>query len=82
MSVHKICQFKGCPHGDHRCPHRWWLDHMRRGVRYKMSVDEYAAPRGATTIVRTKEEAKAWYAKFCADIIERPRSAGAPTPRG
>ncbi len=70
MGVHKICQFKGCPHGDHRCSHPWWFDVMRHGVRYRMPVDEYAAPRGATAIVRTKEQAKEWLAKFKTDIIE------------
>ena len=58
MSVRKICPFKGCPYGDHRCSHPWWFDVMRHGVRFRMSVDEYAAPRGATAIVRTKDEAK------------------------
>ena len=70
MSVRKICQFKGCPYGDRRCSHPWWLDVMWQGVRYRMRVDEYAAPRGATAIIRTKEQAKEWLAKFKADIIE------------
>ena len=70
MSVRKICRFKGCSYGDHRCAHPWWFDVMRHGVRYRMSVDEYAAPRGAASIVRTKEEAKGWLARFTADIIE------------
>ena len=70
MSVRKICPFKGCPYGDYRCSHPWWFDVMRHGVRFRMSVDEYAAPRGATAIVRTKDEAKRWLAKFRTDIIE------------
>ena len=70
MSVRKICQFKGCPYGDHRCSHPWWFGVMRQGVRHRMTVDEYAAPRGATAIIRTKEQAKEWLAKFRTDIIE------------
>ena len=36
-----------------------------------MPVDEYAAPRGATAIVRTKHEAeRQWLPKFEKDIIE------------
>ena len=64
MGVYKICIFKGCRYGDHRCAHPWWFDVMRQGVRHRMSVDEYAAPRGATSIVRTKEEAKEWLARI------------------
>lgn len=50
---------------------------MRHGIRYRMSVDEYAAPRGATATVRTKHEAAQWLARFTADIIEGrdPRQA-------
>jgi integrase len=70
MGVRKNCRHKGCPHGDHRCSHPWWLDVMRHGVRYRMSVDEYAAPRGATVTVRTKKVATQWLARFTADIIE------------
>ena len=70
MSVRKICRHKGCPHGDHRCSHPWWFDVMRNGVRYRMSVDEYAAPREATATVRTKQEAAEWLARFTAEIIE------------
>ena len=70
MSVRKICRHKGCPHGDHRCSHPWWFDIMRHGVRYRMSVDEYAAPRGSTATVRTKQEATQWLARFTADIIK------------
>ena len=43
---------------------------MRHGVRHRMSVDEYAAPRGATATIRTKEQAKEWLARFRTDIIE------------
>jgi integrase len=43
---------------------------MRHGVRYRMSVDEFAAPRGATATVRTKQEANQWLARFTAEIIE------------
>lgn len=77
MSVRKICRHKGCPYGDHRCSHPWWFDVMRHGTRYRMSVDEYAAPRGATATVRTKQEATQWLTKFTTDLIEGrdPRQA-------
>jgi len=69
MSVHKICKAKGCPYGDHRCSHPWWFDVMHRRIRYRMPVNEYALPRGATQPVRTKQEAeKRWAPLFLADI--------------
>ena len=70
MGIRKICRHKGCPHGDHRCVHPWWFDVMRHGIRYRMNADEYAAPRGAAATLRTKQEARQWFARFKVDIIE------------
>ena len=44
---------------------------MRQSVRFRMPVDENAAPRGAMALVRTKHEAeRQWFPKFEKDIIE------------
>src|SRR3990167_2795560 len=81
MSVRKICKAKGCRFGDHRCAHAWWLDVMHCRVRYRMPVNEYALPRGATEPVRTKQEAeKRWAPLFMADIGAGRDPRLPPTP--
>jgi hypothetical protein len=42
---------------------------MHNGIRYRMSVDEFAFARGATASVASKQEAeKAWLPRFTAEI--------------
>jgi len=68
MAVRKQCRSKGCKTSP-RCEHAWWLDVMHKGVRYRMPVDDFAQPRGASAIVTSKQEAeKVWEPKFLSEI--------------
>jgi len=68
MAVRKRCRGKGC-RASPRCDHPWWFDVMHRGKRYRMLVDDFACPRGATATVTSKQEAeKVWEPRFIADI--------------
>ena len=69
MAVRKICKQKGC-RASPRCDHPWWFDVMHDGKRWRMPVDDFAIPRGATEPVTSKQAAeKVWEPKFLAEII-------------
>ena len=52
-----------------RCDHAWWLDVMHHRKRYRMPVDDFAFPRGATAPITSKQEAeKMWEPKLIAEI--------------
>ena len=70
MAVRKQCKWKDCK-ASPRCEHPWWLDYKYRGKRYRMPVDDFAAPRmknGERHPVRSKQEAKGWEGLFIAEI--------------
>src|SRR3989442_1652268 len=68
MAVRKRCGGKGC-RASPRCDHPWWFDVMHRGKRYRMPVDDFACPRGATATITSKQEAeKVWESKFMAEV--------------
>jgi hypothetical protein len=70
MAVRKQCKPKGCK-ASPKCEHPWWLDYQHRGKRYRMPVDDFAAPRmddSAHHTVRSKQEAKDWERRFIAEI--------------
>ena len=69
MAVRKRCVDKGC-RSSPRCDHAWWFDVMHDGKRWRMSVDEFAMPRGATGRVDVKQTAeRIWEPKFVAEIM-------------
>lgn len=69
MAVRKICRQKGC-RASPRCEHPWWFDVMHNSKRWRMPVDDFAIPRGATEPVTSKQTAeKVWEPKFLAEII-------------
>src|SRR5215471_13432047 len=69
MAVRKICRQKGC-RASPRCEHPWWFDVMHEGKRWRMPVDDFAIPRGATEPVTSKQTAeRVWEPKFLAEII-------------
>ena len=69
MAVRKICKQKGC-RASPRCDHPWWFDVMHEGKRWRMPVDDFAIPRGATEPVTSKQTAeKVWEPKLLAEII-------------
>jgi integrase len=69
MAVRKICKQKGC-RASPRCPHPWWFDVMHQGTRWRMPVDDFALPRGATEPITEKQTAeKLWAPRFLAEII-------------
>jgi hypothetical protein len=68
MAVRKRCRSSGCKTNP-RCDHAWWLDVMHHGKRYRMPLDDFAFPRGATAPITSKQEAeKVWEPKFIAEI--------------
>src|SRR6266542_2234601 len=68
MAVRKRCRSSGCK-ASPRCAHAWWLDVMHHGKRYRMPVDDFAFPRGATAPITSKQEAeKVWEPKFIAEV--------------
>jgi integrase len=83
MAVRKICRPKGC-RGSPRCEHPWWFDVMYGGKRWRMRVDEFALPRGATEPVTSKQTAeRVWEPKFLAEIMagSDPRVKPVATPK-
>src|SRR5438876_8732107 len=69
MAVRKICRQKGCL-ACPRCDHPWWFDVMHAGKRWRIPVDDFAIPRGATEPVTSKQTAeKVWEPKFLAEIV-------------
>lgn len=77
MAVRKRCRSSGCKTSP-RCEHAWWLDVMYHGKRYRVPVDDFAFPRGATAPITSKQEAeKVWEPKFIAEIAsgKDPRKA-------
>jgi integrase len=70
MAIRKRCREQGCKSSS-SCDHPLWLDVMHNGRRYRMKVDEFAAPRmppGEHRPVRTKTEAKPWEGRFRQEI--------------
>ncbi len=69
MPVRKICREKGC-RASPRCHHPWYLDVMYNRKRWRMPIDEFALPRGASEPVTSKEAAvKVWEPKFLAEVV-------------
>jgi integrase len=67
MAVRKICTQKGC-RASPRCGHPWWFDVMHQGKRWRMPVDDFALPRGATEPITSKQTAeRVWEPKFLGD---------------
>lgn len=69
MAVRKICKQKGC-RSSPRCDHPWWFDVWHDGKRWRMRVDDFAIPRGATAPITSKQTAeKVWEPKFLGEIF-------------
>jgi integrase len=69
MAVRKICKQKGC-RASPRCEHPWWFDVMHQGKRWRMPVDEFALPRGATEPITSKQTAeRVWEPRFLGEIV-------------
>lgn len=69
MAVRKVCSRKTC-RGSPRCEHPWWFDVTHAGKRWRMNVDDFAIPRGATEPVTSKQTAeRVWEPKFLGEII-------------
>jgi integrase len=69
MAVRKICKQKGC-RASPRCEHPWWFDVMHQGKRWRMPVDDFALPRGATEPITSKQTAEhVWEPKFLGEIV-------------
>jgi integrase len=80
MAVRKICKQKGC-RASPRCDHPWWFDVMHEGRRWRMPVDDFAFPRGATEPVTSKQAAeKVWEPKFLAEIVAGRNPRISPVP--
>ena len=70
MPVRKQCVSKGCKSSP-RCEHPWWLDVTHKGTRYRMPVDDFAAARGGTIPVVSKEECrKVWEPRFRDEVCK------------
>jgi integrase len=79
MSVRKICKAKGCTSSP-RCDHEWWFDLMHQGTRWRMPVNDFAIPRGATEPVTSKQAAdRVWWPKFVAEVMAGRDPRQAPT---
>ncbi len=85
MGVRKICEAKGCTSSP-RCAHEWWFDLMHQGKRWRMPVNDYAIPRGATEPVTSKQAVdKVWWPKFMTEVMagkdprRAPAAASVPT---
>ena len=81
MAVRKPCRAKGCTTSP-RSHHQWWFDVMHKGVRYRMSVNEFALARGAERPVISKREAqKLWEPLLLAEIVagKDPRLSTPPS---
>jgi integrase len=69
MAVRKICKQKGC-RASPRCEHPWWFDVMHQGKRWRMPVDDFALPRGATEPITSKQTAdRVWEPRFLGEIV-------------
>ena len=69
MAVRKICTQKGC-RASPRYGHPWWFDVMHQGKRWRMPVDDFALPRGATEPITSKQTAeRVWEPKFLGEIV-------------
>ncbi len=80
MAVLKQCKPKGCK-ASPRCDHSWRFDVMHKRRRYRMTVDAFALPRGATQPVRSKQEAeKIWEPKLIGEIVAGRDPRKPPTP--
>jgi integrase len=82
MPVRKQCVSKGCKSSP-RCDHPWWLDVTHNGKRYRMPVDDFAAARGGTIPIVSKEECKkVWEPRFRDEICKGrdPRQPDVPQP--
>ena len=55
MAVRKICKHKGC-RASPRCDHPWWFDLTHEGRRWRMPVNDFAIPRGATGPVNVEAD--------------------------
>ena len=70
MPVRKQCVSKGCKSSP-RCEHPWWLDVTHNGKRYRMPVDDFAAARGGTVPIVSKEECrKVWEPRFRDEVCK------------
>lgn len=70
MSVRKKCGKPNwpCAYRDHRCEHTWVCEVMIDRVRRpSVSIDEYAAVRGAAGHIVTKRDALQWEARIIMD---------------
>src|SRR2546425_12745835 len=78
MAVRKICKQKGC-RASPRCDHPWWFDVMHQGKRWRMPVDDFALPRGATEPITSKQTAeRVWEPKFLGEIVAGHEPRGPP----
>jgi integrase len=69
MAVRKVCWRKMCRVSP-RCEHPWWFDVMHAGKRWRMNVNDFAMPRGATQPVTSKQTAeRTWEPKFLGEIM-------------
>ncbi len=64
-TVFKQCKYKGCRRSP-RCKHPWWLSFSKRGRRYRMRADHFAAK----PVPSKAEAAEVWLPRFITEIRE------------
>ena len=64
-TVFKQCKYKGCKRSP-RCKHPWWLSFSKRGRRYRMRADDFAAK----PVPSKAEAAEVWLPRFITEIRE------------
>ena len=86
MAIRRRCSGRTCRNG-RRCLEHLWFDVMHRGMRYRMTANEFAVPRmevGKQRPIESMEEARDWERLFIGEIKagrdpRRPRTPRKPT---
>src|SRR3954470_6215008 len=70
MAIRRRCSGRTCKNG-RRCLEHLWFDVMHRGMRYRMTANEFAVPRmevGKQRPIESMEEARDWERLFIGEI--------------
>ena len=83
MAIRRRCSGRTCKNG-RRCLEHLWFDVMHRGMRYRMTANEFAMPRmevGKQRPIESMEEARDWERLFIGEIKagRDPRRPRKPT---
>jgi excisionase family DNA binding protein len=70
MAIRRRCNGRTCKNG-RRCLEHLWFDVMHRGMRYRITANEFAVPRmepGRQQQIESMEEARDWERLFIGEI--------------